>query len=171
MTKFNIISWIFWKWKKRENEHKYKRIIWNYIYLLMTWCHYKKILKTPLLLLKILDLENKCSNIVGYKANFEKLAAFLYINYEFSRKEVVVTIPFLIASKTLSKKFRQGMEDRHYEKYRTNIITLVQMPILFNMVYRYKTMPIIMSLLFIEIEKYLRFVHMGLWISWISKAI
>lgn len=54
------------------------------------------------------------------------------------------------------------MEDRHYEKYRTNIITLVQMPILFNMVYRYKTMPIIMSLLFIEIEKYLRFVHMGL---------
>lgn len=44
------------------------------------------------------------------------------------------------------------------------------MPLLPNMVYRYNTMPIKMSLPFTEIEKKSN-IYMGLWLSWIPKAI
>lgn len=90
------------------------------IFFLMTWSHDKKILKIPPLP-KNIRVENEFNKIIGYKTSLQKLVEFLYINDELSGKEVVVTIPFMIASKTLRRKFSHGMEDMHYEKYKTLI--------------------------------------------------
>ena len=36
-----------------------------------------------------------------YRNNIQKLVAFLYINYELSKREIMETIPFTIASKKI----------------------------------------------------------------------
>jgi hypothetical protein len=46
-----------------------------------------------------LDITNSFSNVRGYKANLQKLVAFLYTNTEQIEKEYMRTIPFTIASK------------------------------------------------------------------------
>ena len=42
-----------------------------------------------------LDLINELGKLVGYKANVQKLMAFLYINNELSERETKKTIPAL----------------------------------------------------------------------------
>ena len=54
---------------------------------------------------QLLELINEFSEVAGYKVNTQKSAAFLYTNNEQSKKEIMKTIPFTIASKRI-KYFR-----------------------------------------------------------------
>ena len=48
---------------------------------------------------KLLELINEFGNVAGYKINAQKSLAFLYINNEWSEREIKETIPFTIATK------------------------------------------------------------------------
>jgi hypothetical protein len=48
---------------------------------------------------KILDTVNSFNNVTGYKANLQKLVAFLHTNDKQIEEEYRETIPFTIASK------------------------------------------------------------------------
>ena len=50
---------------------------------------------------KLLELINKFGKVSGYKINIQKSVAFLYTNNELSEREVMMIIPFTIASKRI----------------------------------------------------------------------
>ena len=51
--------------------------------------------------IKLLELINEYSKVVGYKINTQKSLAFLYTNNERTEREIKETIPFTIAMKRI----------------------------------------------------------------------
>ena len=50
---------------------------------------------------KLLELNNECGKVGGYKINAQKSLAFLYTNDEKSEREIKETLPFTIAKKRI----------------------------------------------------------------------
>ena len=51
--------------------------------------------------IKLLELINEYSKVVGYKINTQKSLAFLYTNNEKKEREIKETIPFTITTKRI----------------------------------------------------------------------
>lgn len=66
---------------------------------------------------KLLELIKEFSKVAGYKINTQKPVAFLYTNNELSERETKKTIPFIIASKKISRdKFNQGYKKTYTQE-------------------------------------------------------
>ena len=52
---------------------------------------------------KLLELISEFSKVAGYKGNTQKSPAFLYTNNEKSEREIKESIPFIIATKRISR--------------------------------------------------------------------
>ena len=50
---------------------------------------------------KLLELISEVSKVAGYRINTQKSVAFLYTNNENSEGEIMVSIPFTIATKRI----------------------------------------------------------------------
>ena len=50
---------------------------------------------------KFLDVINEFGKVAGYKTNAQKSRAFLYSNAEISEREIMETLPFIIATKRI----------------------------------------------------------------------
>ena len=74
--------------------------------------------------IKLLELINEFSKLVGYKISVQQLVAFLCINNRFSEKGIRKLIPFAIASKTikyLGINLTKEVKDLYTENYKTSM--------------------------------------------------
>lgn len=82
---------------------------------------YKKDPKIPSI--KFLKVIDHLSNVVGYTVNLQKLIAFLYTNNKHTEKNIMDTLPFTIASKTM-KISRISLTKESKDLYNVNFTPL-----------------------------------------------
>ena len=71
---------------------------------------------------KLLELINEFGKVAGYKTNAQKSLAFLYTNVEKSEREIMETLPFIIATKRikyLGINLPKETKDLYAENYKT----------------------------------------------------
>ena len=74
---------------------------------------------------KLLELINEYSKVAGYKINTQKSLAFLYTNNEKTKREIMETIPFTIATKRI-KYLGINLPKETKALYIENYITLMK---------------------------------------------
>ena len=60
---------------------------------------------------KLLELISEFGKVAGYKVNAQKYLAFLYTNNKGSEREIRVTFPFTITSKSIIKSARRNINN------------------------------------------------------------
>ena len=74
---------------------------------------------------KLLELISEVSKVAGYRINTQKSVAFLYTNNENSEGEIMVSIPFTIATKRI-KYLGINLPKETKELYTENYKTLMK---------------------------------------------
>ena len=123
---------------------------------------------------KLLELISEFSKVAGYKINTQKSCGFLYTYNEKSEREIKESIPFTIATKrikylgmNLPKGKEKELNTGNYKILMKEIkddinrwrdipyswvgrINIVKMTILPNMIYRFRAIPIKLSMAFLQ---------------------
>ena len=71
---------------------------------------------------KLLELINEFRKVIGYKINIQKSVAFLYANNKLREREIMKTIPFTFATKTikyLGVNITKDVKYLYSENYKT----------------------------------------------------